>query len=77
VTGDAHHRVVPEHEVLLYLGSVTGAVTTDELVERARRAGAPVDVVRTLRGLPERRWADVEEVAASIGTGWSADPGPG
>jgi hypothetical protein len=70
----AGRRIVPEHEVLEHLIGVSGPCTTAELVEHARRGGAPGDVVATLEHLGDRTWTSAEDAVAAIGTGRS--PGP-
>jgi hypothetical protein len=68
-------RVAPEHELLLHLEGLAGAVTTTQLLDHARRSGAPAAVVATLARLPERTWSGVEDAVATIGTGWSSGSG--
>jgi hypothetical protein len=65
-------RVAPEHEVLLHVQHVRGAVTSADLVAEARRTNAPQHVIATLEHLPTRSWSSAEEAAAAVGQGWQS-----
>jgi hypothetical protein len=61
-------------EVLRALGEVDFPATKDELVEAARAASAPDEVVRALRGIPPVEYANREEVGRSVRVDPSPDP---
>jgi len=69
-------RVVPEHELLLWLQELDGPVTTTLLIDTARRSGASAAVIATLERLPAQEWSSAEDAVAAIGTGWSLGSGP-
>ena len=50
-----------------YLRDVSYPATRQDLVDYAREAGAPDDILRTLERLPERRYASPEVVTETIG----------
>lgn len=68
-------RVVPEHELLLHLHGLDGPVTTTQILEHVRRSNAPTAVAATIERLPDRQWPSIEDAAAAVGTGRSADAG--
>jgi Protein of unknown function (DUF2795) len=66
-------RVVPEHELLLHLQGLDGPVTTAQILEHVQRSHAPTAVRATIERLPDRQWPSIEDAAAAVGTGRSAD----
>lgn len=50
-----------------YLSDVAYPATRDDLIDYAREAGAPDEIVQTLERLPERRYASPEVVTETIG----------
>lgn len=53
-------------EVLGALGTAHFPASKEELVDAARSAGAPGEVVKALRGMPPEEYANKEEVARSV-----------
>ncbi|MDY7106126.1 MAG: DUF2795 domain-containing protein [Actinomycetota bacterium] len=51
-------------------------VTTSELLERARLAGAGPREIATLERLPERSWASVDQAVAAATAAWPPDTAP-
>jgi Protein of unknown function (DUF2795) len=66
-------RVVPEHELLLHLHGLDGPVTTAQILEHLRGSNAPTAVAATVGRLPDRQRPSIEDAAAAVGTGRSAD----
>jgi Protein of unknown function (DUF2795) len=48
-------------------------VTTAQILEHVQRSNAPTAVTATIERLPDREWTSIEDAAAAVGTGRSAD----